>query len=135
MLVMDASAVAELLLARPAAREIERHVGAHRGDLHAPHLLDLEVLSTLRRLVTAGLATTERADEAIDDLLALRIDRYPHAMLVPRAWELRANFTPYDAAYVALAESLVDGGAPLLTTDRRFARAAAGHSTIEVLVA
>jgi predicted nucleic acid-binding protein len=133
MLVVDASAVAELLLGRPAAERIERHIAEHDYALHAPHLLDVEVLSALRRVVASGDASASRAGEAVADLLDLPVERYPHDVLVPRAWELRDNFSAYDAAYVALAETLTDRGAPLLTADARLARAARAHSDVEVL--
>ena len=45
---------------------------------------------------------------------------WPHAA---RIWDLRHNLSPYDACYVAVAEEL---DAPLVTTDLRLARAAAG---------
>jgi predicted nucleic acid-binding protein len=133
MLVIDASAMAELVLARPSATAVARHVADHEHDLHAPHLLDVEVLSAIRRLVATRDATTERATEAIADLLDLPIARYPHDVLVPRVWELRKNFSSYDGAYLALAEALTDDGVPLLTADRRFARAIRAHTAIEAL--
>ena len=135
MLVVDASAVAELLLGRPAAARIERHIAEHEHSLHAPHLLDLEVLSALRRLVSSGGASAGRAGEAVADLLALPVARYPHDLLVPRAWALRENFSAYDAAYVALAEALSEDGAQLLTADARLARAARAHTKVTVLQA
>ena len=135
MMVVDASAVTELLLARPAAEHVEGHIAKHGYALHAPHLLDIEVLSALRRVVASGEATPARAGEAVIDLLDLSVERYEHAMLAPRVWELRDNFSAYDAAYLALAEGLIEGGAPLLTSDGRFARAAAAHSHIQVLLA
>lgn len=135
MLVIDASAAADLLLARPVADAIARHISDHDHDLHAPHLLDVEVVSAVRRLVASGEATQARGLEAIADLLDLPLVRYPHEILVPRIWELRENFSAYDAAYLALAEALTNEGAPLLTTDERFARATRAQSGIEVLVA
>ena len=134
MLVVDASALAELLLARPAAAHIEHHIASHDHQLHAPQLLYVEVLSALRRVVASGEASTVRAGEAVDDLLDLPVECYPHDILVPRAWELRDNFSAYDAAYLALAETLVEDGVPLLTADARFARAAEAHSDIDVLL-
>lgn len=134
MLVVDASVVAELLLARPAADRIERHIAGHGYELHAPHLLDIEVLSALRRLVASGAASAARAGEAVSDLLDLPLERYPHDILAPRIWALRDNFSAYDAAYLALAEILTKGGAPLLTADAGLARGARAHSTVEVLL-
>ena len=135
MLVIDASATADLLLARPIADEVADHIAAHDGDLHAPHLLDIEVVSAIRRLVTSRKASATRALEAITALLDLPLVRYPHEILVPRIWELRDNFSSYDAAYLALAESLTDEGVPLLTTDVRLARATRAHTGVEVLAA
>jgi predicted nucleic acid-binding protein len=92
-----------------------------RGEaLAAPELVDLEVVSVLRRLVAAGSLPLRRADLALRDLLDLPLQRARPAPLLARCWELRANLTAYDAAYVALAEAL---DAPLLTGDRRIAGA------------
>jgi predicted nucleic acid-binding protein len=133
MLVVDASAVAELLLRRPASERIERHIAEHDSSLHAPHLLDVEVLSALRRLVASGDASATRAGAAVADLLDLPLARYPHYVLAPRTWALRDNFSAYDATYLALAESLTDDGAPLLTADARLARAARAYTEVKVL--
>jgi predicted nucleic acid-binding protein len=135
MLVIDASALTELVLERPAARRIAGHLADHGYELHAPHLVDVEVLSALRNVVASGDASTDRAREAMDDLLDLTIERYPHEPLLPRAWALTDNFSSYDATYVALAELLTDGGAPLLTADSRLGRAARTHTNLEVLLA
>jgi len=134
MLVVDASAVAELLLGRPAAAAVAQQLTDHNYDLHAPHLIDVEVLSALRRVVAAGVATAPRGDAAVADFLDLPVERHPHDVLVPRVWELRENFSSYDAAYVALAESLADEPSPLLTADARLARAAREHTEIAVLL-
>jgi predicted nucleic acid-binding protein len=83
--------------------------------------LDIEVVQIVRRYQRLGELSAEHGERAIDDLLDLPVDRYPHRPLLPRVWELRANLTAYDAAYVALAEALE---APLLTRDARLARAA-----------
>lgn len=107
----------------------------HHVDLHAPHLLDIEVLSVLRRLVATGEASSRRGAEAIDDLLDLGVQRYPHEGLARRVWALRDNFSAYDASYLALAEALHDDGAKLLTADRRFARAARAHAAVDALLA
>ena len=135
MLVIDASAATELLLARPVAEAVADHISDHGLNLHAPHLIDVEIVSAVRRLVASGDAPRERGEEAIADLLDLPMARYPHDILLPRIWELRKNFSAYDAAYLALAEALSDEGVPLLTTDARLARAVRAHTEIEVLSA
>jgi predicted nucleic acid-binding protein len=135
MLVIDASAATELLLARPAAEAVAAHISKRGLDLHAPHLIDVEIASAVRGLVASGDARPQRGDEAIADLLDLPLARYPHDILLPRIWELRENFSSYDAAYLALAETLTEDGVPLLTTDGRLARAVRAHTAIEVLCA
>jgi predicted nucleic acid-binding protein len=134
MLVVDASAVTELLLGRPAAEHIAEHLVDHAFDLHAPHLLDIEVLSALRRVVFSGAASADRGNAAVADFLDMRIERYAHELLVSRIWSLRDNVSAYDAAYVALAESLTDEPVGLLTADARLARAAREHAEISVLL-
>jgi predicted nucleic acid-binding protein len=133
MVVVDASVVIEALLRRPAAEHVRARLTA--WEPHAPHLLDIEVISALRRLLAHREVTSERAGAALADFLSLSVERYPHAILAPRVWELRENFTPYDAVYLALAEQLGDEGVPLLTVDARFARAARKHTGVEVLLA
>jgi len=135
MLVVDASAVTELLLNRPAGDSVAHHLREHEFDLHAPHLLDVQVLSALRRVVAAGDASPARGEQAIADLADLPIERYRHFELIPRIWQLRENISAYDATYVALAEAVADGGAPLLTADDRLARAAEALTDVRVLVA
>ncbi len=98
-------------------------------SLHAPHLLDVEVAQVLRRYVREKALTAERAEQALEDLSDLPLNRYPHDFLIPRVWELRASLTAYDALYVSLAEALE---APLLTCDRRIASASGHHARIEV---
>jgi predicted nucleic acid-binding protein len=89
----------------------------------------VEFVQVLRRLVREGTLTSKRAEEAIEDLAALRITRYAPVLLLQRIWRLRQNLSVYDAAYVALAEKLQ---APLITRDQRIA-AAPGHTAkIEV---
>jgi predicted nucleic acid-binding protein len=103
---------------------------ARDPELHAPHLVDLEVLSVLRRQAGAGLLNARRASLALQDLVSLPVTRYPHVPFAPRVWELRGNLTPYDAAYVALAEAL---GCVLVTADARLARAPGTHCAVEVV--
>ena len=135
MLVVDASAVAELLLGRAAGEAVAQRLREHGFDLHAPHLLDVEVLSALRRVVAAGDASPARTGEAVADLLDLPIERYAHDGLTTRIWALRENFSAYDATYIALAEAIAEDGAPLLTADARLARAAGSHTGVRVLLA
>lgn len=102
-----------------------------RGErLAAPHVIDLEVISAWRRMSAAGDLDQRRADLAMADLRVLRVDRAPHGSLLPRCWELRANLTVYDAAYVALAELLE---VTLLTADSKLAAAPGVRCPIEVL--
>jgi len=126
---MDASAVVEWLLHSSAGFRIEKRVYAGRESLHAPHVLDLEVAQTFRRLAREQVISSERASEALGDLLLLRILRHPHSSLLPRIWHLRQNLTAYDAAYVALAENL---DAVLLTRDTRLAAASGHRARVEV---
>lgn len=124
MIVLDASATVDWLLQTPVGQDIEKRIYSRNETLHAPHLLDLEVTQALRRLAMQGVISAHRADEAVLDLLDLRIARYPHLVLLPRVWRLRRNFSAYDAAYIVLAEKLA---AALLTRDARLA-SASGHS-------
>ena len=123
MIVLDASTVIDLLLGSRAADRIAARLADPDETLHAPHLLDLEVAQVLRRYEAAGLVSTVRARQALDDLASLGVAHYAHEDLLPRVWQLRGNLTAYDAAYVALAEAL---DAPLLTRDRKLA-ATPGH--------
>lgn len=102
-----------------------------RGErLTAPQLIDLEVMSAWRRLVARRDLDERRAGLALADLRALRIERAPHATLLDRCWELRANLTIYDACYVALAERLE---ATVLTADRRLTKAPGPRCPFELL--
>ncbi|MDT0308935.1 type II toxin-antitoxin system VapC family toxin [Streptomyces sp. DSM 44917] len=99
-------------------------------DLAAPALLDLEVTSVLRRLLRGGRIGQDSAGEAMTALPLLPIRRVQHLDLLPRVWELRDNLTPYDASYVALAETL---GVPLVTGDARLRRAPGVRCAVEVI--
>jgi predicted nucleic acid-binding protein len=127
LIVLDASALLEVLLCTPAGKTIEPRIFAPGETLHAPHLLDVEVAQVLRRYAAGG---EERARMALADLTDMPLRRYPHDLLLPRIWALHRNLTACDAAYVALAEAL---DAVLLTRDKRLA-AAAGHITQVELV-
>lgn len=102
-----------------------------RGErLAAPSLIDLEVVSVWRGLARGGQVDARRVGQALDDLRNLPLQRVEHTPFLGRCWELRENVTIYDAAYVALAEALQ---APLLTGDRRLARASGPRCSIEVM--
>jgi predicted nucleic acid-binding protein len=131
VLVVDASAVLEAIVARdPAPGLIERLAGD--GDLHAPHLIDVELLHALRRLNTLGELRDERASDARADLRDLALVRYPHVFLSDRIWELRHNLSAYDAAYAALAEAL---DVTLVTCDKRMSEAPGHAAEIELFSA
>ena len=130
MIVLDASAVLEVLLRSQAGLEIEKRIFSPREILFAPHLLDLEVIQVLRRYCASGEIGSERGKEAIEDLKDLPINRYPHDILLDRIWELRHNMTAYDAAYVSLSETLP---APLLTRDAHLASAPGHEAVIELI--
>ena len=129
MIVVDASALIECLLQTPLGAKIEGRVFAPHQTLHAPQLLDLEVVQVLRRFAAAGTITAGRGDDAVQDLVDLSVHRYPHAPFLPRIWELRGAMTAYDAAYIALAEAL---DAPLLTCDSRLASARGHRARVEI---
>ena len=124
MIVVDASALLEFLLQTPIGIRVEERLFRDDDELHAPHLMDVEVLKRLRRLVRTGEASSSRAAGAIADLIDLHLHRHPHVDLLARAWKLRDNVSAYDAAYIALAEAL---DAPLVTCDNPLA-ASPGHA-------
>jgi predicted nucleic acid-binding protein len=119
LIVIDASAaVAWLVQSESRPRLAARLLDA--AERHAPAVFDLEVLATLRRMTSLDRLAASRAQAAVDATCSMALHRHDHAALLPRIWSLRRNVTPYDAAYVALAEAL---GAPLITLDRRLAAA------------
>ena len=129
MIVVDASALLEVLLRTAAAGAVETRLFDERQTLHAPHLLDIKVAQVLRRYAAIGDIDERRGSAALADLADFPIRRYPHDFLLTRVWSLRSNFTAYDAVYVALAEAL---NARLLTRDRRFAAAVRRHISIQL---
>ena len=97
---------------------------------YAPELIDLEFANAFRKLVLRGALGPNVAGDHLSEWSANALIRCSHAMLLPRVWELRDNITPYDAAYVALAEIL---GVPLVTADRRLARTASSYCEVVTL--
>ncbi len=130
MIVVDASALLEVLLRTPRGSALEQRLFAGGESLHAPHLLDIEVAQVLRRYCAFGEIDDRRGREALDDLLDMPLTRYPHDFLLPRVWDLRNNATAYDAVYLALAEEL---GAPILTCDTRLTSVPGYRGTIELM--
>jgi len=128
VLVVDTSAVVAALVGRPPDRRLTDRLGAD-GDLHVPHLLDVELLHALRRLVRTGQLSEERAADARADFAELAVVRYGQQPLADRAWELRDNLTAYDATFVALAEALA---VPLVTCDARLSRAPGHRAAVEL---
>lgn len=130
MIVIDASALIELLLGTDIGNEIADRIDDPSLSLHVPHLADVEVVQVLRRLVRSGEFDARRAAEAIADLRDLDLERHPHEPLLDRVWLLRENLTAYDAVYVALAEAL---GTKLLTCDKRIAGVPGLSRRVEVV--
>jgi predicted nucleic acid-binding protein len=129
LIVADASAVLEVLLNSPAAAEIARHLFADGESIHVPHLIDIEVLQVLRRQARSDMSSV-RAEKALLVYAGMDLNRYSHAILAPRIWELRHNWTAYDAAYIALAEAL---DAPLITRDRALVSSSGHRARVLVL--
>lgn len=128
MLVIDASAIVELLLLSPRGVRVRQRI-VHE-ILHAPHLIYVEVAHSLRRLLLNGAITRKRAEEALNDLMSARFTLHEHRNLLPDIWRLRDSISAYDAAYVSLAEAL---RVPLITCDNKLARAH-GHTAVVELI-
>lgn len=131
MIVVDASALLEFLLQTSLGARVEARLFGEEDELHAPHLLDVEIAQGLRRLVRTGEVSSGRAEEAIADLTDLDLHRHAHLDLLDRAWKLRDNISAYDAMYVALAEAIA---APIITCDSPLAKAPGHRARIEVIV-
>lgn len=131
VVVVDASVIVDLVLDLPPhAARIGQRLSAPETALAAPHLLDAEVGNVLRNRVLRGQLRSSDAAAAIHHLLALPIDRYPHRLLLERAFELRDNATMYDALYLALAETLQ---AAFLTRDAALAGIPGVDVRVEVI--
>jgi predicted nucleic acid-binding protein len=119
MPVVDASVLVELLGDGQHADEAAERIDIEEHTLWAPHLVDAEVGHALRRSVRLGKLTADAAGRALWEVEDLPVERVEHELLVHVAWDLRHNFSFYDALYVALALMLDE---PLLTFDARMAR-------------
>ena len=105
MIVLDASVVVELLTNGILADSIRDALAGSDEAFVVPHLIDLEVMSALRRLAAGQRIDSHRTGQFLAGLAALPAERYSHTPLIGRIWELRHNFTAYDATYIALAEA------------------------------
>ena len=121
MIVLDASIVVELLTNGPLAHSVRRDLAARSDPFLVPHLLDVEVASALRRLSAVQSIDSYRSEQLLTGLAVLPAERYSHVPLLGRIWELRRNFTAYDAAYISLAEAT---NAILYTADAKLSK---GH--------
>lgn len=119
MIVLDSSAMVEALV---GAQPPEELFDALSGDLHVPHLIDVEVSSVLRGLELGRVLPARRTAQAREDYWSFTLLRHELEPLADRVWQLRHQFTSYDASYIALAEAL---DAPLVTCDRKLATS--GH--------
>ncbi len=129
VLVVDASAIAEMLLGTAKGRQVAMVIGSDHS-LHAPDLLSLEIASVARGLIRSGEITVAEAEQVVIELGALGIEFYEHLPFLPRVLQLRDNFTAYDAIYVALAETLA---ATLLTCDVKFGRSPAHRAAVQLV--
>ena len=130
MIVLDASAIVELLLGTARGRTVASRIADPALGLHVPHLADVEVAQALRRYERKGELAAHEAAEALATLGELDLERHPHEPLLRRVWTLRDNLAAYDAVYVALAEAL---DAKLLTCDATLARTPGRYRRIEVV--
>ena len=121
MIVLDASVVVELLTNGALADSLRRDLAGTSDSFIVPHLLDVEVASALRKLVSGQRIDSHRSGELLAGLAALPAERYSHIPLLGRIWEMRHNFTAYDAAYIALAEAT---NSILYTSDEKLSK---GH--------
>ena len=129
VLVVDASCLFEVLAGTPRGEPIRQRL-ALEADLAAPHIIDVEVFSVIRREYRLGRLDRTASSQAVEDLEAWPAERFGHTRLLARAWDLRDTVRGWDAMYVALAEAL---DASLLTTDARLAGARGPTCRFEVM--
>lgn len=129
-MVIDASALLDVLLRTPESEPVARRLFQSGQTLHVPHLLDIEVAQVVRRYAAAGKIDAARGSAVLADLMDFPLQRHRHDALLQRVWQLRHNLTAYDATYVALAEAL---DRPLLTRDSRLTRAGVHRARIALV--
>jgi predicted nucleic acid-binding protein len=121
MIVLDASVVVELLTNGILADSIRDELARHDEPFIVPHLIDVEAMSAIRRLMAGRRMDSHHSGQFLAELATLPVERYAHTPLLGRIWDLRQNFTAYDATYVALAEAT---NSILYTCDEKLRR---GH--------
>lgn len=130
MIVLDASAGVDFLLRlEPGYTGVRNRIADANGNVHVPQVFDLEVVHVFRRYERRKLVPVSRIENAFKKLQSLRFVRYPPGAFLERIWQMRANVTTYDAAYLVLAEALA---APLVTTDGRLSRVPRLRASVEV---
>jgi predicted nucleic acid-binding protein len=127
MIVLDASVVVELLTNGPLSDSLRRDLVGRSEVFIVPHLLDIEVVSAVRNLTAGQRIDSHRSEQLLTALATLPAERYAHTPLLGRIWELRYNFSAYDAAYIALAEAT---NSVLYTSDTKLCK---GHKAEVVL--
>jgi predicted nucleic acid-binding protein len=130
VVVLDASVLVGLLVESDRGQEAARRLEGETGWLWAPAVIDAEVGHVLRVEVRRRRIPQSTADQALEGLMEMRLERVSHRFLAERAWELRDNLSFYDGLYIALAEAL---DAPLLTSDARLAKAPGIIAEVEVI--
>lgn len=132
MIVVDSSVLVAALVEQDIRGERATQRLADDPDVHVPHLVDLEVVSSLRSMLARGQLTRQDAEVALADFDQSPMTRYVHGPFLGRVWQLRDNLSPYDAVYVALAEAL---DVALVTGDARLAAAPGVDCPVEVVTA
>jgi predicted nucleic acid-binding protein len=122
LIILDASAAIEFLLQAESVPKLTAAL-LNVETIASPVILDLEVLNVLRRQIQDKIVTTQRAEQALKLYWALPLERFDTTLLSNRIWQLRNNFTSYDASYIALSEFLQ---VPLYTKDKKW-RDKPGH--------
>ena len=129
-MVLDASGAIEFLLNTTRGKRLAERLADEAEVVHVPHLIDVEISQVLRRYVLRGTLDEGRGTTALHRWRSLDVERYPHEPFLDRVWQLRANFSAYDAVYVALAEAL---STVLVTGDRKLAGAPGTNAAIDLI--
>jgi predicted nucleic acid-binding protein len=129
MLIIDSTVALAALASERCDERLVRRLG-YASELHAPDLIDIEVIAALDLLVSQGQLAVERAEYVRIDFAALRLRRYPAEIVASQVWELRDQLGAHAAAFVALAKVL---GAPFATCDPELATASRHMVEVELL--